>query len=104
VPPAWRYRLGVRTEDSQSSNPGSIPGSATNSLLYHLIFQKLTAKGIGARESFEPEWDQRFLLRVAELPLGIQLSRLMCGVERGEFGDAKNDGIGNEKKSTVATA
>src|SRR5215831_10450332 len=28
-----RYRLGVRTEDSQSSNPGSIPGSATNSLL-----------------------------------------------------------------------
>ncbi len=25
-----RYRLGVRTEDSQSSNPGSIPGSATN--------------------------------------------------------------------------
>src|ERR1019366_9369937 len=28
-----RYRLGVRTEDSQSSNPGSIPGSATSSLL-----------------------------------------------------------------------
>src|SRR5580692_12074135 len=28
-PPTWRYRLGVRTEDSQSSNPGSIPGSAT---------------------------------------------------------------------------
>src|SRR5436190_3244367 len=27
-----RYRLGVRTEDSQSSNPGSIPGSATNHL------------------------------------------------------------------------
>src|SRR5215471_5286307 len=26
----WRYRLGVRTEDSQSSNPGSIPGSATS--------------------------------------------------------------------------
>src|SRR5208282_3544492 len=26
TPPAWRYRLGVRTEDSQSSNPGSIPG------------------------------------------------------------------------------
>ena len=32
VLPGWRYRLGVRTEDSQSSNPGSIPGSATN---YH---------------------------------------------------------------------
>jgi hypothetical protein len=29
----WRYRLGVRTEDSQSSNPGSIPGSATKTLL-----------------------------------------------------------------------
>ena len=29
----WRYRLGVRTEDSQSSNPGSIPGSATKSLV-----------------------------------------------------------------------
>ncbi len=27
--PRRRYRLGVRTEDSQSSNPGSIPGSAT---------------------------------------------------------------------------
>ena len=33
LPPAWRYRLGVRTEDSQSSNPGSIPGSATRHLL-----------------------------------------------------------------------
>ena len=32
VCPEWRYRLGVRTEDSQSSNPGSIPGSATS---YH---------------------------------------------------------------------
>src|ERR1700722_2239945 len=30
--PGWRYRLGVRTEDSQSSNTGSIPVSATNSL------------------------------------------------------------------------
>ncbi len=29
----WRYRLGVRTEDSQSSNPGSIPGSATKPIL-----------------------------------------------------------------------
>ena len=33
VSPKWRYRLGVRTEDSQSSNPGSIPGSATKALL-----------------------------------------------------------------------
>ena len=32
-PAHWRYRLGVRTEDSQSSNPGSIPGSATISIL-----------------------------------------------------------------------
>ena len=29
--PLWRYRLGVRTSDSQSENPGSIPGSATKS-------------------------------------------------------------------------
>ncbi len=29
--PRWRYRLGVRTSDSQSENPGSIPGSATKS-------------------------------------------------------------------------
>jgi hypothetical protein len=28
---SWRYRLGVRTPDSQSGNPGSIPGTATNS-------------------------------------------------------------------------
>ena len=41
VSPAWRYRLGVRTEDSQSSNPGSIPGSATK--LYRLSNQLLTA-------------------------------------------------------------
>ena len=27
----WRYRLRVRTEPSQGSNPGSIPGIATNS-------------------------------------------------------------------------
>jgi hypothetical protein len=33
VPRPWRYRLGVRTEDSQSSNPGSIPGSATKPCL-----------------------------------------------------------------------
>jgi hypothetical protein len=32
-----RYRLGVRTEDSQSSNPGSIPGSATSFHLSRLI-------------------------------------------------------------------
>ena len=32
----WRYRLGVRTEDSQSSNPGSIPGSATKYLLFSI--------------------------------------------------------------------
>ena len=25
----WRYRLGARTPDSQSGNPGSIPGTAT---------------------------------------------------------------------------
>ena len=31
--PLWRYRLGVRTPDSQSGNPGSIPGTATNHLL-----------------------------------------------------------------------
>src|SRR5258708_35412540 len=36
LPGTWRYRLGVRTEDSQSSNPGSIPGSATN------LFQALS--------------------------------------------------------------
>src|SRR5271167_498144 len=45
LPPKWRYRLGVRTEDSQSSNPGSIPGSATN---YHFLsckpFQALEKK------------------------------------------------------------
>jgi hypothetical protein len=35
--PRWRYRLGVRTEDSQSSNPGSIPGSATNLFLWPCI-------------------------------------------------------------------
>jgi hypothetical protein len=33
----WRYRLGVRTEDSQSSNPGSIPGSATKPFSILLI-------------------------------------------------------------------
>src|SRR5205814_6261287 len=37
IPFAWRYRLGVRTEDSQSSNPGSIPGSATKPLLLSRI-------------------------------------------------------------------
>lgn len=37
VLPGWRYRLGVRTEDSQSSNPGSIPGSATKSSFCYLV-------------------------------------------------------------------
>jgi hypothetical protein len=37
LPQRRRYRLGVRTEDSQSSNPGSIPGSATKTLLSYLF-------------------------------------------------------------------
>ena len=41
VAPKWRYRLGVRTEDSQSSNPGSIPGSATK-----FLFSSATASSI----------------------------------------------------------
>src|SRR5579863_2611512 len=32
----WRYRLGVRTEDSQSSNTGSIPVSATIALNFRV--------------------------------------------------------------------
>src|SRR5579862_814545 len=32
--PQWRYRLGVRTPDSQSGNPGSIPGTATKLSLH----------------------------------------------------------------------
>src|SRR5438874_4519101 len=37
----WRYRLGVRTEDSQSSNPGSIPGSATNYIRQSPLIQRV---------------------------------------------------------------
>src|SRR6266478_110318 len=36
-----RYRLGVRTEDSQSSNPGSIPGSATNYIRQSPLIQRV---------------------------------------------------------------
>jgi hypothetical protein len=32
----WRYRLGARTGDSQSSNQGSIPCSATKTSLLHI--------------------------------------------------------------------
>jgi hypothetical protein len=39
----WRYRLGVRTEDSQSSNPGSIPGSATKITSCYLPLSAATA-------------------------------------------------------------
>jgi hypothetical protein len=28
----------------------------------------------------------------------------MCGAKRGEFGDAENDGVGGEEKSSVAAA
>ena len=48
-----RYRLGVRTEDSQSSNPGSIPGSATS---YHPL---KSAKSAGF--VFGPKCCLRFL-------------------------------------------
>lgn len=38
-----RYRLGARTPDSQSGNPGSIPGTATNfSLVYSLSWLSST--------------------------------------------------------------
>ena len=31
-------------------------------------------------------------------------SLLTCGAQRGEFGDAENDGVGGEEKSAVAAA
>src|SRR6202035_4477308 len=44
----WRYRLGVRTSDSQSGNPGSIPGTATKftpSAEYYLTLrERLSSK------------------------------------------------------------
>ena len=38
----WRYRLKVRTEPSQGSNPGSSPGIATNptSMLKLIVYTK----------------------------------------------------------------
>src|SRR5271166_2309720 len=44
----WRYRLGVRTEDSQSSNPGSIPGSATNSAFPIVVSSNMLNIGLVA--------------------------------------------------------
>lgn len=49
----WRYRLGVRTEDSQSSNPGSIPGSATNLLILILPLNRGASSGLVAQFNTE---------------------------------------------------
>jgi hypothetical protein len=68
---SWRYRLGVRTEDSQSSNPGSIPGSATNlpKLLNPARFQackvlvpNLSQKVEGCAQESEYYWVWHLLL------------------------------------------
>src|SRR5713226_4489589 len=45
-----RYRLGVRTPDSQSGNPGSIPGTATSTLFhFHSSVDKAHEEGISTR-------------------------------------------------------
>src|SRR5712692_10487138 len=45
-----RYRLGVRTPDSQSGNPGSIPGTATSTLIhFHSSADKAHEEGIATR-------------------------------------------------------
>src|SRR5712692_2810440 len=45
-----RYRLGVRTPDSQSGNPGSIPGTATSTLFdFHTSADKAQEEGIATR-------------------------------------------------------
>src|SRR5713101_5098573 len=45
-----RYRLGVRTPDSQSGNPGSIPGTATSTLIhFHSSGDKAHEEGIATR-------------------------------------------------------
>src|SRR5713226_9417480 len=45
-----RYRLGVRTPDSQSGNPGSIPGTATSTLFhFHSSVDKAREEGISTR-------------------------------------------------------
>jgi hypothetical protein len=54
----WRYRLGVRTEDSQSSNPGSIPGSATIPFRSRIDTAELsrTLKGPGVQAGGGLHW------------------------------------------------
>jgi hypothetical protein len=53
-----RYRLGVRTEDSQSSNPGSIPGSATNVYAGFLQFLLSVSLPCPTRVRFLRAWSR----------------------------------------------
>src|SRR5450755_2551387 len=41
----WLYRLKVRTEPSQGSNPGSSPGIATNQVYSQDLFKGFNRKG-----------------------------------------------------------
>src|SRR5271166_2475060 len=56
----WRYRLGVRTEDSQSSNPGSIPGSATTFRVRNLFCEHIAdTKQVLASNALKVTWNAR---------------------------------------------
>ncbi len=74
--PGWRYRLGVRTEDSQSSNPGSIPGSATR-------FFSTTANSLAWRISPAQRWN-RYCANDC-VAVGQQLAVIGPGAANVEF-------------------
>src|SRR5947209_6995130 len=76
----WRYRLGVRTEDSQSSNPGSIPGSATN---YHPPKPANSAGSVFAQKSW---WRS---LPAKSAPRGTQNGTQRFRPEKGSFFDSE---------------
>src|SRR5439155_12001928 len=75
-----RYRVGVRTEDSQSSNPGSIPGSATN---YHPPKPANSAGSVFAQKSW---WRS---LPAKSAPRGTQNGTQRFRPEKGRFFDSE---------------
>jgi hypothetical protein len=92
----WRYRLGVRTPDSQSGNPGSIPGTATTHLSpasHSFSFGRIAwtapvAKCVSSRLAAQPE----------ERSDGI-------GAARKNFpGRARNDRRENASSASAAAA
>ena len=100
----WRYRLGVRTEDSQSSNPGSIPGSATKQSSLQRSLRRYSRKqaklpgccnSSGSNQGRRKTSFQKNTLLVELFSPVVEQGSVSATLNRRKFGDQKPEHLRN---------